>query len=192
MYSESARKGGFLRLRRRILIKRSNKKMKKMIYLLLFSCLIVSNATGCSKKTGSEFTKISVVEASTSSSTENSCETLRQSQQELYQDVYVTLLNPYIKKAIDDYYEPLLTTSPMYSPESVEILNLERPMGYRSFLFIIELQIEPYVGPHDSIGVDQLTIRVGAGENEVKVEKFEHIKSYELPPNLQELIKKGN
>lgn len=165
---------------------------KKMIYLLLLSCLIVSNATGCSKKTGSEFTKVSVAKVSTSSSTETAYEALRQSQQELYQDVFVTLLNPCIKKAIDDYYEPLLTTSPMYSPESVKILNLERPMGYRSFSFIIELQIESYVGPHDSIGVDQLTIRVGAGEDGVKVEKFEHIKSYELSPNLQELIKKGN
>lgn len=108
--------------------------MKKMIYLLLISCLFVANATGCSKKTGSEFAKVPVVKATTSS--ETAYKAPKQSQQELYQDVFVTLLDPYIRKAIDDYYGQFLTISPMYSLGDVEILNVERPMGYRSFSFI--------------------------------------------------------
>lgn len=41
------------------------------------------------------------------------------------------------------------------------------------------------------IGVDQLTIGVSAEDEnvKVKVEKFEHIKSYfELPPNLKGIV----
>lgn len=163
--------------------------MKKIIFLLLTFSLVVATTMGCNKKTESEFAKLPVVKVSTSSS-ETTYKSPEQEQHELYQDVFVTLLDPYIRKAIDDYYDQFLTTSPMYSPGDVEILNVERPMGYRSFLYTIKLQIQPYVGPHESVGIDQLTISVSAGE--VKVEKFEHIKSYELPPRLQDLIKKGN
>ena len=165
--------------------------MKRMIYLLLICCFFLSNSMGCSKRTDVELAIAPVVQAINSSS-ETVYKAPKQSQQELYQDVFVTLLDPYIQKALDDYYGQLLAISPMNSPEYVKILNIERPMGYRSFSFIIKLQIEPYVGPHDSIGIDQLTISVGAGEGEVKIEKFEHVKSYNLPSNLQELIKEGN
>jgi len=70
------------------------------------------------------------------------------------------------------------------------VINVERPRGYRTFSYIIKLQVKPYVGPHIVVGVDQLTINVGAGT--AKVEKYEHLKSYELPPNLQNMIKKVN
>lgn len=120
--------------------------MKKMssLSLLLFSCLLVAALMGCSKKTEVELAKDPVGQA-TNSSFETLYKAPKQSQQELYQDVFVTLLGPYIQKAIDDYYGQILTISPMYSPEYVEILNIERPMGYRSFSYIIKLQVEPYV-----------------------------------------------
>jgi len=153
--------------------------------------LIVSSSAITSHQISNESVKALIVKATTSSS-ETAYKAPKQSQQELYQDVFVILLEPYIQKAIDGYYGKFLTISPMYSPADVEILNVERPMGYRSFSFIIKLQIEPYVGPHESVGIDQLTIRVGAGEGDVIVEKFEHIKNYELPPHLKELVKKDN
>ena len=163
--------------------------MKRIIYLLLLSGLLVAYATGCSKKTESESAKVPVVKVTTSSS-EAGYKAPEQLQQELYQDVFVTLLDPYIQKAIDDYYGQLLTTSPIYTPEYVEILNVERPMGYRTFSYIIKLQVKPYVGPHIVVGIDQLTIDVGIGT--IKVEKYEHLKSYDLPPNMQDMIKKVN
>lgn len=163
--------------------------MRKIIFLLLIFCLLVTTTMGCNKKTEEEVVKVPVVKASTSSS-ETAYKAPEQSQQELYQDVFVTLLNPCITKAIDDYYQQVLTTPPMYTPAYVEILNVERPMGYRTFSYIIKLQIEPYVGAHIVIGVDQITIHVDAGT--VKVEKYEHLKSYDLPSNLQNMIKKNN
>lgn len=62
------------------------------------------------------------------------------------------------------------------------------------FLITLKLQVKSYIGPHLDIGVDQLTIRVGSGEGEVKVEKFEHVKSYydSLPPNYKGIIKEIN
>lgn len=163
--------------------------MKKMIYLLFICCLLVSNTMGCSKKAESASAKVSVSNTTTSSDCTDKAP--EHSHEELNQDIFVTLLNPYIQKAINHYYGQFLTISPFYSLEDVEILDVERPMDYRSFSFIIKLQIRPYVGPHVEVGVDQLTVRVGAGEGEVVVEKLEHIKSYfdKLPLNMKDIVK---
>ncbi len=103
--------------------------------------------------------------------------------EELYQDVFMTMLLPYIQEAVSNYYEENTGYSPNVDPYGPVILSIERPNGYRTFLFIIKLEVAPYLGAHNSIGVDHITIRVSAGE--VKVEKFEHIKSYPVPPWLQ-------
>ncbi|MBU3156360.1 DUF3888 domain-containing protein [Clostridium estertheticum] len=48
---------------------------------------------------------------------------------------------------------------------AIDILSVERPNGYRTFLFIIKMEVIPYVGPHLSVGVDRITITVdGIGE----------------------------
>ena len=42
----------------------------------------------------------------------------------------------------------------------------------------------PYVGAHNTIGVDNLTIKVFFGEG-CKVVKFQHVKSYPIPSWLE-------
>lgn len=167
--------------------------MKKTVYWLLIGCLLAGSATGCSFKTEPVAAKVTSVNAVTSPSPGDTAKAQvpEQAKEELYQDVFVTLLAPYIQKSLNDYYAKFLTTSPSYSPENVEVLDITRPLGYRSFSFIIKLQVKPYVGPHVDIGVDRLTVSIGSGEGEVKVEKFEHIKSYfdQLPPNLKGILK---
>lgn len=172
--------------------------MKKIVYLMFICCLLILNTTGCSKNIesntdGNSITSaVSQVAKNTTTSSEKKYIVPKQSQEELYQDIFNTLLSPYIQKAINNYYEKYLTISPTYSPDYVEILNIERPMGYRTFSFLIKLQIKTYVGPHIDIGVDQLTIRVSEEDGKVTVEKFEHIKDYfnELPENLKGIVKK--
>lgn len=178
--------------------------MRNKIYILLTSFLLVAVLTGCSKSvdltssnkplsiaqttaSNESNAKLSPVEAKTPS--ENVIhKSPEHSQEELYQDIFVTLLDPYIQETIKDYYKQSLNISPVSSPANVEILSVERPIGYRSFLFVIELQVKPYVGPHIGVGVDKLTIRMGTG-GEVKVEKFEHIETYQLPPQYQNIKK---
>lgn len=103
--------------------------------------------------------------------------------EELYQDVFMTMLLPYIQEAVSHYYEENTGYSPTVDPWQPDILFIERPDGYRTFAFVIKLGVAPYLGAHNPIGVDHLTIRVSPGE--VSVEKFEHIKSYPIPPWLQ-------
>lgn len=124
---------------------------------------------------------------SVKASANNASKPAKGSTEELYQDVYVTLLYPYIQKAVDAYYKPYFKDSPGVAPYMVDVLSIDRPNGYRTFEFIVKLQVMPYFGPHLEVGVDNITFRIGAG-NEVQLEKFEHIKSSELPWNYQDEI----
>lgn len=119
----------------------------------------------------------------------NTYKPIEGSTEELYQDIFVSLLDPYIQKAINDYYLKYFKGPPLFAPYSVNILNVERPNGYRTFLFIIKLQVSPYFGPHLVVGTDNITIKVDAS-GKAQVEKFEHIESFELPPHYQGVVKK--
>lgn len=90
--------------------------------------------------------------------------------EELYKDIFITMLHPCIEQAINDYYGKPYN----YAPYDITILNVERQNGYRTFTFLIKLQVMPYVGAHNTVGVDNLTIEVSY-ERECKVVKFEHI-----------------
>lgn len=119
---------------------------------------------------------------------------VKQSREELYQDIFVSLLLPDIQKAVEDYYKNFLTEKPIVAPYNVHVLNAERLMGYRSFSFRLKLKVSSYIGPHLDIGDDYITIKIEGGDK-VTIEKFEHIKSYyfDLPSNHQDIvIKKCN
>ena len=96
--------------------------------------------------------------------------------EEIYQDIFVRLLSPYIEGAVENYYGQPFSVAPY----SVRVLSVERPNGYRTFEFLITLEVMPYYGPHNSVGVDRITIRVKSSK--AMVEKFDHIKSYDIPP----------
>ena len=117
-----------------------------------------------------------------------------QSREELYQDIFVSLLLPDIQKSVEDYYKDFLTEKPIVTPDYVQVLNTERLMGYRSFSFSLKIKVSSYIGPHLNIGDDYITIKIEGGDK-VTIEKFEHIKSYylDLPSNRQHIIiKKSN
>lgn len=130
------------------------------------------------------------VYASINKSVVQNYKTPEHSKEELYQDIFCSLISPYIQKSVSKYYSKYLTDIPTVDPWDYKILSVERPNGYRSFVFVLKIEIIPYVGPHIGVGVDRLTIEVqGAGT--VKVKNFKHIRNYELPPNYQNIIKKN-
>ena len=96
----------------------------------------------------------------------------------------MTLLLPYINEAVKNYYESRTGVVPGVDPWEPKVLMIERPNVFRTFLFKIKLEISPYLGAHNSIGVDHITLLVSAGE--VKVINFEHIRDYPIPPWLQQ------
>lgn len=120
---------------------------------------------------------------------DNISDPVKQSREELDQDIFLSLLLPYIQKSVDDYYKNFLTEKPIVTPDYVHVLNVERLLGYRSFSFRLKLQVSSYIGPHLNIGDDYITLKIEGGDK-VTIEKFEHIKSYylDLPANYQNII----
>ena len=102
--------------------------------------------------------------------------------EELYKDILVTLIEPYITNEVEKNYGQLL----QYDLFNIEFLKIERS-SYRSFSFLIKMQIKPFVGAHNTIGIDDITIRVSPIETKVK--KFEHLKSFPIPPHLKDSYK---
>lgn len=58
-----------------------------------------------------------------------------------------------------------------------------------TFDFQLKLELHLYIGPHLDVGLDYVIVRINPID-EVKIEKFEHIKSYELPSYYQYIMKK--
>lgn len=112
------------------------------------------------------------------------------SREELYQDIFITLLHPNIDKAVSKYYSTLLADAPTVYPYQVDVIKAERTGEYRSFGFLLTLQVTPVVGPHISVGMDQLTFFIASGR--VILRDFKHVKTYDLPPHWQHILKSNS
>lgn len=110
------------------------------------------------------------------------------SKEELVMDLFLSLLLPDIQNAVNHYYAEYLTVNPLVYPYQIKILNMERTNHYRGYIFSVTVEVTPVVGPHNPVGMDHLTFTITPGN--VKLEKFQHIKTYELPPNWQDIVKK--
>ncbi|MDA3733043.1 DUF3888 domain-containing protein [Niameybacter massiliensis] len=105
--------------------------------------------------------------------------------EELYKDMLVTTLDPVISAEIEKQYGmPLL-----YGLYDVDFLHIDRE-AYRGFSFILKVRVKPFVGPHNTIGIDEITLSITPAG--IKVENFAHKKSFEVPdykkdnyPNLK-------
>lgn len=111
------------------------------------------------------------------------------SKEAIYRDVSISLLIPYIQEEINNYYKDYFTELPIVFPYSVDIVSVKREGG-SGYLIELEVIVHPFVGPINIVGDDRMIIETGAFGS-VKVVKFEHIKSYQLPWNWQHIIKKA-
>ncbi|BCJ95699.1 hypothetical protein acsn021_32680 [Anaerocolumna cellulosilytica] len=109
-----------------------------------------------------------------------------ESQDILYQDVIITALAPTIDKAIDEYYKNVLTYLPGYDSSFIKILNIDRPNGNRTWHFIIDIEVEPFIGPHIAVGKDRISLDLSY-PGIPKILKFEHIEDYPLPERYKDL-----
>ena len=107
--------------------------------------------------------------------------------EQMYYNLFVTMIYPYVEEAIADYYSEYMTYPPGEAPYSYKFINIERTPGL-NYSYTLVLEVQPYVGPHLSVGQDRITFKIDLYG--IEVEKFEHIKNYELPPHYQDIIKK--
>ena len=111
------------------------------------------------------------------------------SKEKLWMDILMTLLLPNLQNTVHNYYKEYLSVIPSVAPYDVYILRMDRIGENGTFDFRMKLELHPYIGPHLDVGLDYITVRVNPVDK-VKIEKFQHIKSYGLPPYYQNVIKK--
>ncbi|MCL2320481.1 MAG: DUF3888 domain-containing protein [Oscillospiraceae bacterium] len=108
----------------------------------------------------------------------------KDSREKIYTDIIFTFLRSTIDKAIDDYYHDVAWSTPGYGgADYTNILRIERinePNQYRPQRFIVEIEVEPYIGPHITVGKDRIIMEIDP-DAEVHLIKFEHLESYEMP-----------
>ncbi len=124
-------------------------------------------------------------------SKENVLNIMQDQNKGIQSDSNMALINTYLKSiqdASDDFYDEYFTISPRidYYNVSVKEISLDNPTNPTSLITFIS---EPFVGPHDTVGTDEITFLVDYLGN-IKLKEFKHIKSYSLPDNLKGLVKK--
>ncbi|MBM7694013.1 hypothetical protein JOC77_003457 [Peribacillus deserti] len=114
--------------------------------------------------------------------------TIQDSRELQYQDTLMLLLP--IEHSIKEYYSKILTIDPTVYPYEIKVRQVQRVGGLRSFHFLYTLEVVPTVGPHLSVGKDYLVYEIEPTiPNSVKLIKFEHVKTYDLPPNWKHVIR---
>ncbi len=105
------------------------------------------------------------------------------STEELYHDLFISLLSDDIQKHVNEYYSILLKDDPLVYPYEVYIKQAKRTQGYRSFRFTVVMEVTPVIGAHNSVGKDELTYDIQPGH--AKLIKYKHLETYEIPPHLK-------
>jgi len=107
----------------------------------------------------------------------------------------ITLVMPEVERAVKAFYAPYLTITPnVVSYLETSILNIKggediHTGGPNATTYTVMVEVFPYVGPHDAVGKDHITLEIDP-VGTVTLKGFKHIESYELPWNLKSLVKK--
>lgn len=161
----------------------------RRISAILLVVLIFVNLVGCNNiNTNKEIKSFAVISESAinkkflfTNSFQDSISQGQNSKEQIMGWIIIDYLSPYMQKSLKDYYGgnvPYWLTAP--SSQILEA-NSEEDRSY----FIIKLQVEPYLGAHNPIGIDNFTFKIRLRDKKVTLEKYEHVKSFKVPDHVK-------
>lgn len=106
-------------------------------------------------------------------------------------DMLVSLLLPQMAEKLKEDYEDSLACDPVLYPYDVDVEQVERIGGFRSFRLRITLHADPVIGPHITAGEDRFVFEITPGG--AKLVGFEHLQGPDpkhFPPNYLQCLKK--
>ncbi len=109
---------------------------------------------------------------------------VQETKEELYRQLFITLLFPHVEKAIRDYYDEYMKYLPGEAPWAYDFTRFEKTPN-KNYEYTVTMEVRPYVGPHLSVGKDRMTFEIGLGG--VALQKYEHLESHELPSHYQDI-----
>lgn len=98
------------------------------------------------------------------------------------QKLLVNTYLPYIREVSHEFYAEYYTEKPETEYSTTTVKEIIPKKNFVKVIFTTK----PYLGSHDTIGIDEITF--SADQNgTIRLEGFDHIKTYELPENLKNL-----
>ena len=98
--------------------------------------------------------------------------------------VLVYLFSEWIQEQSNAFYAPYYTIPPSIAYYLTAVKEVKADGGR----FYLTFSTLPYLGPHDTIGEDEITFRVDPSGVVTPV-GFKHLKNYSLPDNLSNLAR---
>lgn len=102
-----------------------------------------------------------------------------------YDTALINACLPQVQEAIDSFYADYLSTSPTAANYVTTVESVATDENHNNATVV--LTVYPYVGPHDSVGTDRITLALSNTGN-ITVQTFEHLNNCALPDNLSDLI----
>ncbi|WMJ22803.1 DUF3888 domain-containing protein [Paludicola sp. MB14-C6] len=90
-----------------------------------------------------------------------------------------------IQNASNDFYSDYFTITPTVDFHRITVKQILS----QHTTSIIVFTSEPFIGPHDTVGIDEISF-YAYETGEVKLKEFKHIVSYSVPQNLKDIVKK--
>lgn len=100
----------------------------------------------------------------------------------------IALINaclPQIEEAVEDFYADYLSIPPTVTNYVTTLQNVTTDKNGNNATII--LTVSPYVGPHEPVGSDQITLAVRC-DGSIIVQDYQHLSNCALPDNLADLI----
>ena len=71
--------------------------------------------------------------------------------------------------------------------EDAKVIDAKIIYGINNVEFVFKIQVQPFVGAHNPVGTDEFTFRIN--DSDIKLVKYEHVKSFPIPPYLKQYYK---
>ena len=158
----------------------------RRIFAILLVLLLFINLAGCNNiNTTKEINSPSRINEPDinkkilfTNSYKNSISQKQSSKEQVMGWLIINFLSPYMQKPLKDYYGGYV---PYWLDTPTSRILEANYIGEESY-FIIKLQVEPYLGAHWPIGVDNFTFKISLPDNDkITLEKYEHVKSFKVP-----------
>lgn len=93
----------------------------------------------------------------------------------LYKKLFITAITNDLLTAVDEFYiKNYNITGVSFDIDSIDVLEVKETNGKDIYPYIIKLRAMPFTGPHNIIGYDTITIKLGNLQNNVKIIDYEH------------------
>ncbi len=104
---------------------------------------------------------------------------------ELKDELIIALFIDHITSASDGFYDQYFTMTPAIYNYEIKVQKISEELGKINITF----GITPMLGAHDPVGYDEASYQIDSSGKKT-LTSFMHLKSYDIPDHLKNLIKK--